>query len=185
MPGSTPVYGLPYLELDDPPDIAGATQDLAEAVEAELQAVAATPQPAAHYQGANDTSGAQTYLAGTDNGVTFTAPSSGKVYVSISASLGTNAVIGGAGAWLSFEVRLGSSIGSGTVVLAADDSRSAGPNRPNNPTSGTKYVPASARILVGSLTPGATYNARSMFRSDTSGATTAVLNRYILVEPVL
>ena len=40
MPGSTPVYNLPYLELDDPPDIASATQDLAEDTEAALQTVA-------------------------------------------------------------------------------------------------------------------------------------------------
>lgn len=36
MSGSTPTYGLPYLEPDDPPDIASATQDLAEAAEAQL-----------------------------------------------------------------------------------------------------------------------------------------------------
>lgn len=41
MPGSTPVYGLPYLELDDAPDIAGATESLAEAVEVALSPVLA------------------------------------------------------------------------------------------------------------------------------------------------
>ncbi|WP_371409727.1 hypothetical protein OG423_14070 [Micromonospora zamorensis] len=41
MPGSTSTYGFPYLEPSDPPDIAGATQDLAEAVETELGQVAA------------------------------------------------------------------------------------------------------------------------------------------------
>lgn len=34
MPGSTSVYGLPFLEPTDPPDIAGATEDLAGAAEA-------------------------------------------------------------------------------------------------------------------------------------------------------
>src|SRR5690606_39181122 len=35
----TSVYGLPYLELSDPPNIAAGTQNLAEAVEAELQRI--------------------------------------------------------------------------------------------------------------------------------------------------
>lgn len=34
---TTSVYGLPYLEMGDPPDLPQATQDLAEAVEATLQ----------------------------------------------------------------------------------------------------------------------------------------------------
>jgi hypothetical protein len=36
MADTTPVYNLPFLELADPPDIAGATEGLATAVEAEL-----------------------------------------------------------------------------------------------------------------------------------------------------
>jgi hypothetical protein len=36
MPGSTPVYALPYDSLSDPPDGADMGQDLAEAIETEL-----------------------------------------------------------------------------------------------------------------------------------------------------
>lgn len=38
MSGTTSVYNLPYLEPEDPPDIAGATQDLAEATETAIDA---------------------------------------------------------------------------------------------------------------------------------------------------
>jgi hypothetical protein len=44
MPGTTSTYGFPYLEPADPPDIAGATEDLAEAVEGVL--VAGVPMAA-------------------------------------------------------------------------------------------------------------------------------------------
>lgn len=43
MPGSTPVYGFPFLDLDDPPDIAAATEDLGLAVETELQRIENPP----------------------------------------------------------------------------------------------------------------------------------------------
>lgn len=36
MSGTTSVYGLPYLELDDAPDIAGISQAISEAVEAQI-----------------------------------------------------------------------------------------------------------------------------------------------------
>ncbi|MEV5629191.1 hypothetical protein [Micromonospora tulbaghiae] len=141
--------------------------------------------PWSAHQTANDTNGTTTYIPGTSHGVAFTAPPSGKVYVFVSASLATNAVTSTAGAWLSFEVRAGSTVGSGTVALAADDTRAAGPWRPNNPASGYKYAPASARILVTGLTAEGSYNVRTMFRTDDGSATAAVLNRYLTVEPVL
>lgn len=184
MPGATSVYGLPYLELDDAPDIAGATQDLAQAVETEIQRLDSAPQPVTAYQSANDTSSSTSYVAGTDHAATFVAPASGKVYVSISGSLGTNTIAAVAGAYYSFEVRAGSTIGSGSVVSTADDARSTGLFRPNNPASGFKYSPASGRFLVAGLTPGSTYHARTMFRTDTGGASAAVLNRVLVVEPV-
>lgn len=43
MPGTTSIYGLPYLELMDAPDIASATRDLAESVETELQRIESAP----------------------------------------------------------------------------------------------------------------------------------------------
>lgn len=140
--------------------------------------------PVSAYEPANDTTAAASYTSVTNHGVAFTAPPSGKVYVTIRCSLGTNSVTSTTGAWLGFEVRTGTTIGSGTVVLAADDTRAAGPSRPFNTNAGFKYHPASARELVSGLTAGTSYHVRTMFRSET-GATAAVLNRSVLVEPVL
>lgn len=141
--------------------------------------------PWSAYQAANDTSSSITYVAGTDHGVAFVAPPSGKVYVSFGGGLGTNAVVVSVGSWMSFEVRNGNTVGSGTVFLAADDSRSTGPYRPFNTSVGTKYAPASQRLLVTGLTAGADYNVRTMFRSDNAGAQAAVHHRQLVVEPVL
>jgi len=43
MPGTTSRYQLPYLQPEDPPDIAGATKGLAEACDAALEQVASPP----------------------------------------------------------------------------------------------------------------------------------------------
>lgn len=139
-----------------------------------------------HYQAANDTStGTTGYVPGTDNAVAFVAGASGKVIVSISGSLGTNTVAATVGAYHSFEIRTGSIVGFGTVFLAADDARSTGLLRPNNPATGFKYAPSSGRFLVSGLTPAGTYHVRSMFRTDSTSVSAAVLNRYVLVEAVL
>lgn len=141
--------------------------------------------PVTAYEPSNDTSNSTTYTAGTSHGVAFTAPPSGKVIVSISGAVGTNAITINNGTWLAFEIRAGSTIGSGTVILAATDTKSTGPYRPFNSNAGIKYVPAAARHLVTGLTPGSAYNARTAFRSDDIGATAAVHHRHILVEAVL
>jgi len=185
MPGSTPVYNLPYLELDDPPDIAGGLQDLAEAVETQLVRIDTTVQPVEAYQAANDTTTSTAYFAGTLHGAAFTAPPSGKVYITAGGALGTNSVVENVGSWMSFEVRAGGTVGSGTVFLSAADSRSTGPWRPNSAAAGYKYAPASLRLLVSGLTPGDTYNVRTLFRSDNAGASAAVHHRQLLVEPVM
>lgn len=135
-------------------------------------------------QAANDTTASTSYVAGTNNAAVFVAPPSGKVYVSVTGSVGTNAVAAAVGAWMSFEVRTGGTAGSGTVVLAAADSRAV-MHQPTNSTTGFKYAPVGLRFLVQSLTAGSTYHARSMFKTDNATATAAVINRYLLVEPVL
>lgn len=43
MADTTPTYGLPFLELGDPPDLAAGTEDLATAVEAQLVLLNAKP----------------------------------------------------------------------------------------------------------------------------------------------
>lgn len=140
--------------------------------------------PATAFEPANDTTAATSYTSVTNHGVAFTAPPLGKVYVTFRCALGTNSVVSTAGSWLGFEVRTGTTIGSGTVVLAADDTRAAGPSRPFNTNAGFKYHPAAGRELVTGLTAGSPYHVRTMFKSEGT-ATAAVLNRSVLVEPVL
>jgi hypothetical protein len=43
MANTTPLYGFPYLELGDPPDLASGTEDLATAVETKISAMTTTP----------------------------------------------------------------------------------------------------------------------------------------------
>lgn len=144
------------------------------------------PGPWTAYENANDTSGSLSYVAGTSHGVAFTAPPSGAVYVTVTAGLGTNSILASSGSWLSFEVRTGSTVGLGSVSVTADNARSAGPFYPNNPTAGYKYTAVSTpRVVVTGLVAGSSYNVRSMFKSDVSGATAGVINRYLTVDPVL
>jgi hypothetical protein len=62
MPSSTPVYGFPYRLLADSPDIPTATKDLAEAIEAKIQAMDAilNAQIATRFKGTNAPGGTQT-----------------------------------------------------------------------------------------------------------------------------
>ncbi|MEV0214304.1 hypothetical protein [Micromonospora sp. NPDC050695] len=104
MPGTTSVYGFPYLELEDPPDIAGATQALAQAVEDEVvrldsatigfeaasevspQSVAVTTIVAVRWQAATSNVGP----FGKPNATEWTVPSNG-VYSTTVQGLVTSA----------------------------------------------------------------------------------------------
>ena len=106
MSGTTSVYGLPYLELDDAPDIAAATQDLAEATETALQNVAAT--------------GPARVRAGTVN-VVITASSAGSATITFSPAFAATPVIvatvaSGAGATTAAVVRVTASSASGATL---------------------------------------------------------------------
>ena len=77
MPGTTPVYGLPYQDPEDPPNGPNLGQDLAEATEAALQdlaaLVAAVPKVKAgevsvSFSSANNNSRSVSF------GTTFTTP---------------------------------------------------------------------------------------------------------------
>lgn len=82
MADTTPVYALPFLELADPPDIAGATEDLATAVETELIRIDAAVVGLTRVQYAYRTSDVLTPLSaawGNVTGFSFAA-AAGKVY---------------------------------------------------------------------------------------------------------
>jgi len=90
-------------------------------------------------------------------GGTFVAPGSGKVWIHIAAEVGQNA--SGTVSWMSFEVREGAVLGSGTIVTAASDARAIAAGGPSECRPGRT-------CLVTGLTPGSTYNVRAMCRGN-------------------
>ncbi|MGI5286650.1 hypothetical protein ACQEVF_25380 [Nonomuraea polychroma] len=124
---------------------------------------------------ANSDISSTSYIAGTPTvSVTFTAPTSGAVLLSVGVAAsdngGTNRV------HLSPEVRENDV--SGTVVLAADvTNRGVG-----TPSSASANTHRSRTTLLTGLTPGGTYFARTMHK--VSGGTTADISvREIIVTP--
>lgn len=107
----------------------------------------------------------ETLTSGTACSGVFTAPLSGKVIVVSSAQIDNS---GAQTSLMSFVIRTGSSIGSGTTFLAASDD-DALRNIGTDETQDT-YV----RLVTG-LTAGAIYNIRQAFRG--SGGTTATFSR--------
>lgn len=103
-------------------------------------------------------------------GFAFVAPRSGKVYITTTGFLESDTGI----VMLAFELRAGSTIGSGTVINSADQGDAL-------LTRGT-VLNASIRLPVTGLTPGSTYNVRTM-HWVTSGQGWC-WNRRLEVEPV-
>lgn len=119
-----------------------------------------------------------TAIAGSPQvGHTFVAPPSGAVMVNVSgyiacASAASQVI-------LSFEMRAGGTVGSGTVFYAANPDRGLRIGR-----SASDELTATRRNRVFGLTPGSTYNVRTMHWMGT-GTGGQVLFRNILVEPLL
>lgn len=112
----------------------------------------------------------------TFRGIAFTAPATGMVLVS-GASSGRNSA--GNFAFLEFEVRAGSTIGSGTLIRASDDNSSSSFQSDSTNQQGPLTIPAT---LVSGLTPGQVYHASLTYRAN---AGTATYNRRkITVTPV-
>ena len=119
------------------------------------------------------------YAAGsTVCGGTFTAPSTGRVYVTVSGRL--SSASNGEQAFLSYEIRTGTSIGAGTVAQATSDNRALITSRAVN-TGAASYLAASRRVLVTGLTGGADYNIRTMHK--VTGGSGGVEYRALLIEP--
>lgn len=106
-------------------------------------------------------------------GVAFVAPTSGKVMIIWTAGManGSSPNI----AQISPQVRAGSTINSGTIVLAADAARST--------LTITSSRHAGVYILTG-LTPGASYNAVMTHRSFSAG-TSSFDGRELTVVPII
>jgi hypothetical protein len=187
MSGTTPAYDLPYLGLDDAPDIAGITEDLATAVDAELARIDAnvaaingltisiatesTTQPA--YSSTTFTAGTQTCA------VAFTAPPSGMVVVNWKAFF--QAAINDKMSFVGCEIRTGATLGGGSVLVAANsnDALAVG----GTVTSGVPVRMKGATYkLITALTPGSAYHARVMYQTE-SGGNITVFSREVMVVP--
>jgi hypothetical protein len=143
------------------------------------------PAPESNTQAADEAGFTDTsYTAGANVcGTTFTAPTSGRVLVLWHARFETNTT--GVRATVSVEVRTGSSIGSGTVVSAASDA-SALESISDGDAAG---VGTNARMqagmwrIVSGLTPGDSYNVRTMHRVSGTGSGD-IFDRNVAVVPL-
>jgi hypothetical protein len=123
-----------------------------------------------------------TYVALTyANGLTFVAPPSGIVVVDCEGDLRLALTSASARIlYIGFEVRTGSTIGSGTVFLAANDQWAA--HVGIGPTSGLVIrCRVSTRKLVSGLTAGNSYNVRHMKRISTASDFTSEIRYTRLV----
>lgn len=128
----------------------------------------------------SETNSTTSYLPGTTpTGVVFTCPPSGRVMITISSYFGqtTNANE----AIVSFSLRTGGTIGSGTVVVGASGTRALVCGMAVN-SGAPARLQASRRVAVTGLTPGSTYNVRIEFATSPAGAC-AIFTREIIVEP--
>lgn len=109
-------------------------------------------------------------------GTSFTAPDSGKAFVTVTAHVECNTAA--EAAYVNFEVRTGSTVGTGTITTATnpDNGVGAGAGGGSGRTSGSN------RLLITGLTPAASYNVRTMH--VTTGGNFDVFYRRLLIEAV-
>lgn len=182
---TTAGYGFHYPSLGDAPNVPQWVQDLAEDVEDTLTPVTpvtakfATGVTVTATQNASGTTIATSYTAtltgGTTCSATFVAPPSGQVMVHNTANISNST---SSGILMGFEIRAGAVVGSGSVVVAADDDDA-------NSGSGVASVGRRATVttpVLSGLTPGATYNIRQMFRVSTGTGT--FLSKRLTVSPL-
>ena len=124
------------------------------------------------------------WQAGPNCGLVFTAPASGQVYVTVSGYMESNTAL--ESCYLSYEIKVGSTIGSGTVFFAAVTDYGVGigggaAGGSGSSAMGTR-ISGSRRKLITGLAPGVTYNARTMH--GCTGGSFDIFRRELLVEPV-
>lgn len=107
-----------------------------------------------------------------DCGVAFTAPTTGRVMVDWRAQFDHDT----AGGFVSVSpvIRTGSTVGAGSVIVAADDSRAL-------ISAGTELAQMGTSRLVTGLTPGTVYNVR--LEHLQSGGVGTLLRRAVAVAP--
>lgn len=118
-----------------------------------------------------------TITASTVAGGSFVAPPNGRVLVLWGTGMFHNTA--SSSGWCSWEIRQGASVGSGTVVVAADDARAV---RIKTGSATANDQQWGWSDLVTGLTAGSTYNIRHMFKNEGSG-TLSVVRQRIIVTP--
>lgn len=116
---------------------------------------------------------------GTTNvaGCAFIAPTSGKIKISWHAGVSNSSTT--AFTLISFEVRQGSTVGSGTVIVTASDNVCIQHSGTTAEESKSTFYPLDA----GQLVAGTQYNVRLMYRVS---AGTGTINRpRVMAEPIL
>lgn len=187
--GATPVYALPYQEINDSPNGPDLGEDLAQAVETVILAraaeIAALQAEVSFGEGGTYPSDRENTVGTTTSGsasnttltgagatacaLTFVAPLSGKVDVHNTVQCSNS---GSAVSICSFEVRAGAVIGSGTVFFAA-----------SIPTAVYSVTVVRGTVVteVSGLTPGATYNVQQTF--FVTGNTGSFENKTLAIRP--
>jgi hypothetical protein len=117
------------------------------------------------------TSYTETFTGGTACSLTFMAPTSGKVRVTLVSRI-TNS--GANESYVSFIMREGAVVGSGDTVVDAQDDRAVF-------HSGTTFARQQVDYLAEGLTPGATYNVRQACR--VTAGTGSFANKELIVSP--
>lgn len=112
-------------------------------------------------------------VSNTPASLVFTAPLSGKILVHNSAYLDNSSVT--ARTYLSFIIRTGAVIGSGTVIFTGGDEQAIENLSSDDMTAGRT-------IRIPGLTPGASFNIRQ--RGRVTSGTGEFQNRHLIVEPV-
>jgi hypothetical protein len=134
------------------------------------------------YQSDTRTTSSGSYGAGTGGtacGVAFTAPPSGKVLIHFKGRLSNNSASGWS--FMAPAVRTGTTVGSGTSVLAASDENAV--SFEQHATVGER-MDIGATCLVTGLTAGASYNAMLEYKANGATGTSSFTSRKIIVQPV-
>lgn len=172
---TTPIYGFPYPSLSDPPNGPAQFQALAQAVETQIQRLDSIPAAVSATVAGDVNTTSATFVALTgDPGVSFTSPASGRVLVTIGSAFDNGAA--DTFALMGFQIRTGSVVGSGTIVIAANDNDTVGILGTNDAVSGRT-------TLVTGLISGNTYNAQALYKRFSGTGTAFFARRTIAVIP--
>ncbi|MFI7677866.1 hypothetical protein [Actinophytocola sp. NPDC049390] len=114
-----------------------------------------------------------TLTGGTACGVAFVAPASGTVLVH-NSSFVDNSTSGRS--YMTFRIRTGGTIGSGTDVVAAVDDNAVS-------VLGADDASFGRAVMVEGLTAGATYNCQQLFKAS-AGTTATFQWKKLVVQPV-